>query len=49
MAELPDDTPEVSLRDATYEQIGNDIFQLTLSHENKAEIFEYALSKIDQS
>jgi hypothetical protein len=38
---------ESAARDASIEHIG-DIFQLTLTRENKAEIFAYALSKLDQ-
>lgn len=45
----PDCASEVSLRGASYETFGDDLFQLTLSYDNKAEIFQYALSKLDQS
>jgi hypothetical protein len=49
MSQLPDHLLEVSLRYAKYEKFSDDLFRLTLSRENKAEIFEYALSKIDQN
>lgn len=48
MSEHLESASKTSLRDATYEPFGNDLFQLTLSRKNKAEIFEYALTKADQ-
>lgn len=36
-------------RDATYEMLDKDLFKLTLTEENKAEIFEYGLSKLEKS
>ncbi|KAJ8109308.1 hypothetical protein OPT61_g7556 [Boeremia exigua] len=39
---------KLPLRGAIYKTLGDDLFQLTLSQDNKAEIFEYALSKVDQ-
>lgn len=36
-------------RDATYEPLGEELFKLTLTEKNKAEIFEYGLSKLEQS
>lgn len=36
-------------RDATFEPLGDELFKLTLSEGNKAEIFDYGLSKLDQS
>jgi hypothetical protein len=38
----------IAARDASIKHIG-DFFQLTLSRKNKAEIFEYALDKLNQS
>jgi len=38
----------VASRDASIEYISDNIFQLTLSPENKAEVFEPGLSKLDQ-
>ncbi|KAF1358649.1 hypothetical protein EJ07DRAFT_166537 [Lizonia empirigonia] len=49
MLQLPEDAAEILPRDATYEPLGNGFFRLTLSRENKTEIFEYALSKLTQS
>ncbi|KAH6639867.1 hypothetical protein C7974DRAFT_305305 [Boeremia exigua] len=34
-------------RCATYEELGNDLFKLTLTEENKAEVFEYGLVKLN--
>lgn len=49
MSQLSEDAAAILPRDATYEPLGNDFFKLTLSRENKTEIFEYALSKLNQS
>ena len=38
-----------SMKDATYEPLGAELFQLALSPENKVEIFEYALSSLSSS
>ena len=35
--------------DALYEKLGDDLFKLTLSPENKLEIFDFGLSKLDES
>ncbi|KAF1848107.1 uncharacterized protein K460DRAFT_364098 [Cucurbitaria berberidis CBS 394.84] len=35
--------------DATYEPLGDGLFKLTLSRENKAEVFDYAISKLSES
>ncbi|UPX16763.1 uncharacterized protein EKO05_0007149 [Ascochyta rabiei] len=48
MSEQLEGAPETSPRAATYKPLGNDLFQLILTRENKAEIFEYALSKLDE-
>ncbi|KAF1928509.1 uncharacterized protein M421DRAFT_62740 [Didymella exigua CBS 183.55] len=40
---------DVPFRDANYEPLGDALFRLTLSEENKAEIFEYGLSRLSQS
>jgi hypothetical protein len=40
---------DVPRRTATYEPLNSDLFKLTLSKENKAEIFEHGLSKLNQS
>ncbi|KAJ4986241.1 O-methyltransferase family 2 [Stagonosporopsis vannaccii] len=40
---------EVPHRTAAFELIGNDLFQLTLTEENKADIFEYGLTKLNRS
>jgi hypothetical protein len=48
MSQFPDYTSEVSPRDASYETFGDDLFQLTLSKENKAEIFEYRVCARDE-
>lgn len=34
---------------AAFESIGSDLFQLTLTEENKADIFEYGLTKLNRS
>jgi hypothetical protein len=44
-----DTQPPVTPKDASIEYISDNIFQLTLTSENKAEIFEYGLSKLDAS
>ncbi|KAF2123952.1 hypothetical protein P153DRAFT_426813 [Dothidotthia symphoricarpi CBS 119687] len=50
MSEIsPLDTTSPTPKDATYELLGDDLFKLTLTRENKAEIFEYAISKLSQS
>lgn len=49
MSQLLDHRPEPRLRGAIYEPLGHDLFQLTLSQDNKAEIFAYALSKVNES
>ena len=40
---------QVPHRNATYEPLGRDLFKLTLSEENKAELFEYGTTKLTQS
>jgi hypothetical protein len=37
-----------AIKDADIEFIDDNLFQLTLTRENKAEIFEYAISKLDE-
>ena len=40
---------EVPHRTAAYEQLGGDLFKLTLTEKNKADIFEYGLTKLNRS
>lgn len=40
---------EAPLPGAIYEPLGDKLFKLTLTEENKAEVFEYGLSKLNQS
>ncbi|KAL1799051.1 hypothetical protein ACET3X_003088 [Alternaria dauci] len=44
-----DTQPTVTPKDASIEYISDNIFQLALTPENKAEIFAYGLSKLDES
>jgi hypothetical protein len=41
--------PSTSSRDATYEALDDELFTLTLSHDNKKELFGEAISKLAQS
>src|SRR5690242_10498885 len=40
---------EVPHRTAAFQSVGSDLFQLTLTEENKADIFEYGLTKLKRS
>jgi hypothetical protein len=44
---IPDKTSSAS--DATYKPLGDNLFELTLSYQNKAELFDEAISKLSQN
>jgi len=49
---MSNDTPHELARPrprAVYEQVGEELFKLTLTEQNKAEIFAYGLSKLNES
>jgi hypothetical protein len=49
MSDIPAPNISSSARDATCVPFGDGLFGLTLSHENKAELFKEAISKLSQS
>lgn len=49
MQENPESDPDAPLSGTLYEPVGADLFRLTLSKDNKAQILEYGLSKLKQS
>lgn len=49
MSDKPNESSEISSSASIYESLGNNLFRLTLTENNKAEVFQYALSKLDQS
>jgi hypothetical protein len=49
MSDVPLPESTLSARDATYKSLGDNLFELSLSHENKAELFEEAISKLSQN
>jgi hypothetical protein len=46
MTEVHDMNSKIPLCAASYEPLGNELFQLVLTKVNKAEIFEHGLTKL---